>query len=54
MRLSLSSLYVIVGVIVAATHDYFQDLGTLKLILEAAIAVAIWPFVLAGVDVNLS
>jgi hypothetical protein len=52
MRVSLGTIYVIVGVVVAAMHDYFDNLSTVKLILEAIVAVIIWPFVLAGVEVN--
>ena len=54
MRLpSLGVLYVIVGVVVAAINDYFDHLGTVRRILEAVIAVLIWPLILAGVDVNI-
>ena len=51
---SLGTIYLIVGVVVAAMNDYFGNLGTVKQILEALIAVVIWPFILAGIDVNLS
>ena len=44
----------IVGVVVAAVNDYFDDLDTLKQVGEALIAVLIWPLILFGVDVNLS
>ena len=54
MRTSLGTIYVIVGVVVAAMNDYFDHLNTVTRILEAVIAVFIWPFILAGVDVNLS
>ena len=52
MRTSLGTVYVIVGVVVAAMHDYFDNLSTVKLIAEAMVAVIIWPFVLAGVEVS--
>jgi hypothetical protein len=52
VRSGLGTVYLIVGVIVAATHDYFEDLSTVKLILEAVVAVLIWPFVLAGVEID--
>jgi hypothetical protein len=50
---SFGALYLIVGVVVAAINDYFDDIDTLKAVGEAAIAVLIWPLVLFGVDVNL-
>jgi hypothetical protein len=52
--ISLGAVYVIVGVVVAAVNDYFDDLDTLKQVGEALIAVLIWPLILFGVDVNLS
>ena len=54
MRLpGLGLLYLIVGVVVAAINDYFDSLGTLKRVLEAAIAVLIWPLILLGVDIDI-
>jgi hypothetical protein len=49
----LGLLYLIVGIVVAAVNDYFDSLGTLKRVLEAVIAVLIWPLVLLGVDIDL-
>jgi hypothetical protein len=49
----LGLLYLIVGVVVAAVNDYFDSLGTLKRVLEAAIAVLIWPLILLGVDIDI-
>jgi len=51
--ISLGAVYLVVGVIVAAVNDYFDHLGSLRGILEALIAVVIWPLVLFGVDINL-
>jgi hypothetical protein len=51
--LSLGAIYVVIGVIVAAVNDYFDDLSTGLRIGEAVVAVFIWPFVLFGVDVEL-
>jgi hypothetical protein len=50
---SLGAVYLIVGVIVAAINDYFDNLGNLRQVGEAIIAILIWPLVLFGVDVNL-
>jgi len=47
-------LYIVVGVIVAATNGYFQGLGNLESILEMIVAVLAWPLVLLGVDINFS
>jgi hypothetical protein len=51
--ISLGTIYVIVGVVVAAMNDYFDQLGTLRHIGEAILAVLIWPLILLGVDVSL-
>jgi hypothetical protein len=50
---SFGALYLIVGVIVAAVNDYFDNFDTLRAVGEAVIAILIWPLVLFGVDVNL-
>ena len=46
-------IYLVIGIVVAATEDYFENLGTVLRILEALIAVVLWPLVLLGVDINL-
>lgn len=52
--LSFGGVYIIVGVVVAAINDYFDDLETLRAVGEAVIASLIWPLILFGVDVNLT
>ncbi len=51
--ISLGAVYLIVGVIVAAVNDYFDNFNTLRAVGEALIAILIWPLVLFGVDINL-
>jgi hypothetical protein len=51
--ISLGGIYIIAGVVVAAIEDYFKNLETLKGVLEAIIAVLIWPLILLGVDINI-
>jgi hypothetical protein len=51
--ISLGGIYLIVGVVVAAVNDYFDDFDTLRAVGEAVIAIIIWPLVLFGVDINL-
>jgi hypothetical protein len=50
----LGLLYIVVGVIVAATNDYFDKLGTAGRILTAVAAVLIWPLILLGFDVRIA
>jgi hypothetical protein len=51
--ISLGGLYLIAGVVVAAVKDYFEDIDRLKGVLEALIAILIWPLILLGVDINI-
>ena len=51
--LSLGTIYLIIGVIVAAANDYFDNLETTRRIGEAIVAVVVWPFVIFGYDVSL-
>ena len=51
--ISLGAIYIIVGIVVAAVKDYFENVNGVKGVLEAVIAVLIWPLVLLGVDINI-
>jgi hypothetical protein len=53
MRTILGLVYVVVGVVVAASHHYFVHLTTIKPIASAIFAVALWPLVLLGVNLHL-
>jgi hypothetical protein len=55
MRISfLGLVYLVIGVVVAAVNDYFDNMDTLKRVLEALIAVLIWPLILLGVEIDIS
>ena len=47
-------LWVVVGVAVAVTHDYFDSLSTVAQVLTAAAAVVLWPLVLLGFHILIS
>jgi hypothetical protein len=49
----LGLVYLIVGVAIAATHEYFEKLNTLRLVLSAVLAVVLWPLVLLGIDLHI-
>jgi hypothetical protein len=49
----LGIVWILIGVAVAATNDYFERLGTLRLILSAILAVLLWPLVLLGIDLHI-
>jgi len=49
----LGIVWLVVGIIVAATHEYFERLGTVRLLLSAVLAVLLWPLVLLGIDLHI-
>jgi len=54
MRISfLGLVYLAIGVAVAASYDYFDRLGTLRLIVSAVLAVLLWPLLLLGIDLHI-
>jgi Mn2+/Fe2+ NRAMP family transporter len=46
-------IYIIVGVIVAAGHHYFEHLDAVRPIASVVLAVLLWPLVLLGVSFKL-
>jgi hypothetical protein len=55
MRLStiLGAIYLVIGVLVAASNDYLERLGTIRAIISALLAIVLWPLVLLGFDVDI-
>lgn len=54
MRSGLGSVvYFVLGVLVASAHHYFANVGTLKPLLSAALAVALWPLLLLGINLHI-
>jgi hypothetical protein len=45
--------YIIIGVVVASGHHYFEHLDALKPIASAVLAVLLWPLVLFGIGLHL-
>jgi Mn2+/Fe2+ NRAMP family transporter len=46
-------VYIVIGVAIAASYDYFQRLNTLRQVLSAVLAIALWPLVLLGIDLHI-
>jgi succinate dehydrogenase hydrophobic anchor subunit len=46
-------VYIVVGLIVAQQHHYFNNLGTLKRVFSAVLAVVLWWLVLLGIDLHI-
>jgi hypothetical protein len=41
---------IVIGIFVAWDHNYFDNVDTLKEVLSAAFAIALWPLVVVGVN----
>jgi carbon starvation protein CstA len=46
-------IWLVVGCIVAATHNYFEHLDSLRLVGSAILAVLLWPLLLLGIDLHI-
>lgn len=49
----LGLIYLIVGVVIALTHDYIT-IGLVTRILSALLAIFLWPLPLLGIDLHIS
>ena len=49
----LGLVYLVVGIAVAASYDYFERLNTLRRVLSAVLAVLLWPLLLLGIDLHI-
>jgi hypothetical protein len=47
-------VYLVLGLLVAASQNYFDHLSTVGRLLSAIIAVIIWPLLLFGIDVRIT
>lgn len=46
-------IYVAIGIFVAASKDYFDNLDTVKRVLSALLAIVLWPLLLLGIDLHI-
>ena len=49
----LAALYLIVGAIVAATHQYWSHLHTLRGWGSALLGTVLWPLILLGINLHV-
>ena len=49
----ITVIYLVVGVLVAATKDYFGGVDGVFDLVNILLAIVLWPLVLLGVDFNL-
>ena len=50
----LGVIYLVIGVIVASSHHYFANINSLRTIISAILAVALWPLILLGVSLHIN
>ena len=53
MRSLIGLVYLVIGVLVAAARDYFENLNDIGGIVSALLAIVLWPLVLLGVDFEI-
>jgi hypothetical protein len=46
-------IYIVIGVVVASGHHYFEHLDALKPIASALLAVLLWPLILFGINLHI-
>jgi hypothetical protein len=49
----IAALYLIAGGIVAATHNYWSNLDSLKAVFSAVLATTLWPLLLVGINLHV-
>ena len=49
----ITLIYLVVGVLVAASKDYFGDVSGVFDLVNILLAIVLWPLVLLGVDFDL-
>jgi hypothetical protein len=45
--------YLVLGVIVAASKDYLENLDTARRLASAVLAILLWPLLLIGIDLRI-
>ena len=54
MRLGLGGIiYLVIGLIVAASHHYFAHIQSAKSLLSVVLAVVLWPLLLLGINLHV-
>jgi hypothetical protein len=53
VRVILFVTYMVIGVVLAASHHYFANLNAVKPIASAVLAVLLWPVLLFGVSLHI-
>jgi hypothetical protein len=49
----LGAVYLVIGIVVANSKDYFENLDRAKPLVSAALAILLWPLLLLGVNLHI-
>lgn len=52
-RKLLFLVYLVIGVVVAASKDYLENLDTVKQLASAVLAILLWPLLFLGIDLRI-
>jgi membrane-bound ClpP family serine protease len=53
-RIGLAGVvYLVIGVVIASSHHYFNNANTWRSILSAALAIVLWPLILLGISLHV-
>ena len=46
-------IWLVIGVVIASAHHYFNHATALKPIVSALLAIALWPLILLGINLHI-
>ncbi len=46
-------VYFVIGIVVANSHHYFENVDTIRTVGSAILAVVLWPLLLLGIDLHI-
>lgn len=46
-------VYIVIGLVVAATHNYFEHVNGIKAVGSAILAVVLWPLIFLGINLHI-
>lgn len=49
----ITILWLIVGILLAANHNYLRNLNAVKPIVSALLAILLWPLLLLGINLHV-
>jgi hypothetical protein len=49
----IAVVYIVIGLVVAATHEYFERIHGIRGVGSAILAVVLWPLIFLGIDLHI-